>query len=341
MIVKNKARSYLNMSKTKVLSCLTYQAFADAIGKSTEFLSSDEAYKLYPTGNVTFENFVQNNHNDCWGVKEWTDDTDQTILVMRAIHDVKAGNYADKEMPYLAAFANHIYDWYRNGIQIGNHKKKCCGVGVYVRWTVTEPDYLKDPLHYSNLTWENSDYDSTENGSLMRTGIIGAMINDDEQIIRIATEISMATHCDPRCIAACVFQSLLVNRLVNRVNMDVWAMINSAIAALSEVSQQEYIFNLLSPVYEGSYNPLSFEFNDPNIRGNVETALPLAIWNLCRFVNLGIAFENCVSSIAMLGGDADTNAAIFGVLAGAYKKRAYSSTSFKSNVSGLSKITVV
>jgi ADP-ribosylglycohydrolase len=307
------------MHSSRILSCLTHQAYADAIGKSTEFLSSDEAVKLYPEGRITFENFKQNKHNDCWAVDDWTDDTDQTILVLRAIRDVKSGKFADSQQPYLMAFATHIYDWYRNGIEIGSYRKKCCGVGSYVRWTVVEPDYLKDPYYYSNLTWENSDCDSTENGSLMRTGIIGAIISDDNEIIRIATEISMATHCDPRCIAACAFQSLLVNRLVNRCNMNIWEMIRSAIYPLNN-EQQDYISNLLSPVYHDTYNPCDIDFNNPNIRGNVETALPLAIWYLQNMVNTGLSFESCVSNIAMLGGDADTNAAIFGVLAGAYKR---------------------
>jgi ADP-ribosylglycohydrolase len=153
----------------------------------------------------------------------------------------------------------------------------------------------------------------------MRTGIIGAIISDDNEIIRIATEISMATHCDPRCIAACAFQSLLVNRLVNRCNMNIWEMIRSAIYPLNN-EQQDYISNLLSPVYHDTYNPCDIDFNNPNIRGNVETALPLAIWYLQNMVNTGLSFESCVSNIAMLGGDADTNAAIFGVLAGAYKR---------------------
>ena len=304
-----------------ILACLTHQAYADAIGKSTEFLSSDEAYNIYPTGRVSFDSFVQNNHNDCWAPEEWTDDTDQTILVMRSISDVNQGKYATSAQPYLDAFAHHIHDWYRNGIQIGDYKKKCCGVGVYVRWTVAEPDYTNNPYYYSNITWEHSDYDSTENGSLMRTGIIGAMIKEDENIRQVATEISIATHCDPRCITACVFQSLLVNRLLNRNNVIIWPIIESAMSALNP-TEKEYIAGLLTPVYNGTYNPRAIDFNDPNIRGNIETALPLAIWSLTRFVG-GWTFESVVNSITMFGGDADTNAAIFGVLAGAYRGRVF------------------
>lgn len=299
-----------------MLSCLTHQAYADAIGKSTEFLSADNARKLYPFSKITFDNMILNNHNDCWKPEEWTDDTDQTILVMRAINDVNKGKYAD----YTTAFAWHIKDWYTNGIQLGTYSKKCCGVGVYVRWTVCEPEYLKNPYYYSHLTWENSDNDAPENGSLMRTGIIGAMVSPN-LIPDVATQICVATHCDPRCIAACVFQSMLVNKLLNRTNSDLWSIVDSATEALT-VDQRAYIFEILTPVVTGVYDPKLIDFNEPTIRGNVETALPLAIWGLVRLTR-GFVFSMIVDDIAMFGGDADTNAAIFGVLAGAYQGRSY------------------
>ena len=66
-------------------------ALGDAIGLSTEFMKKSDVVKTYSSkfaaGSYTFDDIVWNNHNRRWARGDWTDDTDQAILIMQSFAD--------------------------------------------------------------------------------------------------------------------------------------------------------------------------------------------------------------------------------------------------------------
>ena len=106
--------------------CLIFQAYGDALGKYTEFLTKDQIVKLYPS-KLSFDNAQSNGHNDCWSKYEWTDDTDQTLLIVKTCREG-----FDNADDLHKKFAKNLLDWYHRGFpQFG---KKGCGIGDQIRW---------------------------------------------------------------------------------------------------------------------------------------------------------------------------------------------------------------
>jgi ADP-ribosylglycohydrolase len=310
-----------------LVHCLTTQAYADALGKFTEFLTEEQVRELYPNG-LDMQNGQSNGHNDCWDRYEWTDDTDQTLLVLQTC-------LASKSLPdpkhdlYLRDFAKRILYWYRNGFP--KYQKKGCGIGNQVRWVVNMADYEKDPAQCSKLIWEDSEREIRSNGALMRTGVIGIVFTDYGKITDVATQITMATHYDPYCVAVSVFQSLLMRLLIDRVHNNIENVIRdclrvtestlpSIIMDTSKISLIKYLDDLIRPVLDGSYHPRHAHLDDPYHRGSIGCSLTVALWGLLQ-VKL-CSYLTIIQSIASYGGDADTNCAICGILLGACISRA-------------------
>jgi ADP-ribosylglycohydrolase len=295
---------------SQIRKCLIYQAYADAYGKFVEFLTQEQIAKLYPNG-LTFSNAVPNSHSDCWSKYEWTDDTDQTLLVMRAI----ATADLTLETPYLVAFARALKGWYKDGFP--EYSKLARGIGTHVRWVVQEVNYVDSPAEASRLIWEMQDQDVTENGALMRTGIIGAVVSDYSDIARIAMEIAQATHWDSRCIAVCIYQSLLVRMLLDRTDDNLVNCVKNTLVMCKDYMDDagcNYLCTLISPVIDGRYDPGCANVDDPYERGSIECTLPIAVWGLLQIRHRD--FFCIIRYIASLGGDADTNCAVCGVLIG-------------------------
>jgi ADP-ribosylglycohydrolase len=292
--------------------CLLAQAYGDSLGKFTEFLTAEQVQRLYPNG-LTMTKGISNGHNDCWSRYEWTDDTDQTLLIIQACRTCHSLPDSNHDI-YLREFANRLFGWYKHGFL--HHGKKGCGIGDQIRWAINMPDYLKDPLGCTKTIWEDADREIRENGALMRTGIIGALFSNHDKIVDVATQITNATHYDPYCVCVSVFQSLLVRLLLDRKNNDLSAIVADCIALTDQYigDTGRFLHDLLTPVLNGTYNPKYAGLDDPYYRGTINCSLPVAIWGLLNIKTK--SYLTIIRTIAEQGGDADTNCAICGILLG-------------------------
>jgi ADP-ribosylglycohydrolase len=293
--------------KRTIKKCLIFQAYSDAYGKFVEFLTKEQIAGLYPYG-LEFTNIIQNEHNSTWKTYEWTDDTDLTILVVRTISEIEKEDI-QSNMPYLKRFAKHLKKWYIDGGR---------GVGNYVRWVINHELFDTDPYMASQIIGHDADNESTENGALMRTGIIGCLITDYDKIVQISTEISLTTHFSWKSMAVCIFQSLLVRMLLDRKHNQLDIIISNCLCKTKDyLNDKQYIYlaGLVEPVINDKYNPYDTQIDHPYHRGEIDCTLPLALWSILRIKYQG--FFNIIRQIAKFGGDTDTNCAVAGVLLGA------------------------
>ena len=62
------------------------QAIGDAIGLATEYMTKEQVIKNYPNINLfTYDDIIQDYHRSTWKKGDWTDDTDQMIVIMKSI----------------------------------------------------------------------------------------------------------------------------------------------------------------------------------------------------------------------------------------------------------------
>jgi ADP-ribosylglycohydrolase len=66
----------------RILGVIYGNALGDAIGLSTEFMSKEGALFNYDLP-IDFNSFVDDRHRSKWIPGDWTDDTDQMILIMQ------------------------------------------------------------------------------------------------------------------------------------------------------------------------------------------------------------------------------------------------------------------
>lgn len=92
----------------RLLGCVYGQALGDAYGLSTEFLTRTEIENTYPdsTELIPFPDYIQTPHARRWKRGDWTDDTDQWILVMETLIE-RNGD--------AITFARKLSRWVRQG----------------------------------------------------------------------------------------------------------------------------------------------------------------------------------------------------------------------------------
>lgn len=312
----------------KIIGMIYGHALGDAVGLITEFKWKRDKPKIEFPYSESIREFP---------VNDWTDDTDHLILVMQSMIDNQMRiNSVD--------MAHRLRSWVTTGFaELGDTRGM--GLGGTMNMVITHKKFLETPEIAANEIWHNSGKKLAANGSLMRTSIIGS-VSDPMECESFARQLSMITHADPRCVASCVMQSLIVGNFIN-------GNITSAISvdkilgdAVSRA--REHIMSENEPVLiedmRLQVNP-TFKTRDDELSHWVETAYTKSIseLRLDDMVKIGFVFKCLACSVYALQviktglknnavpsfkkfilkvvgecGDADTNAAVAGATMGAY-----------------------
>jgi ADP-ribosylglycohydrolase len=92
----------------RLLGCAYGQALGDAYGLSTEFETRNTVAHTYPDASklIPFPDYLLTQHSRRWRRGDWTDDTDQWILLL----DTLIGNNGDEKV-----FAKKLKKWIEHG----------------------------------------------------------------------------------------------------------------------------------------------------------------------------------------------------------------------------------
>ena len=92
----------------RLLGCVYGQALGDAYGLSTEFEDRNRVAQVYPnpTELIPFPDFKPTAHSSRWKRGDWTDDTDQWILILETLTE----NGGDEKV-----FAAKLRNWIQSG----------------------------------------------------------------------------------------------------------------------------------------------------------------------------------------------------------------------------------
>jgi ADP-ribosyl-[dinitrogen reductase] hydrolase len=266
--------------------CLFGLAAGDAVGTTVEFK---------PPG--TFPPVQDMVGGGPFGLQpgEWTDDTSMALCLAESLVTCRGFDPADQLNRYLR--------WWEEGHLSSNGR--CFDIGNTVSAALRRYRQNGDPFAGS------TDPRSAGNGSLMRLAPVPLFYaNAPEKAIHCSAESSKTTHGAPACVDACrYFGGLLVG-------------------ALHGLSKEELLSRRFSPV-PGLYDrsPLCLEIDaiacgsfkektPPAIVGSgyVVQSLEAALW---AFYHGADFQEGCLLAVN-LGDDADTTAAIYGQIAGAW-----------------------
>ncbi len=266
--------------------CLLGLATGDALGTTLEF---------QPPG--SFAPLTDMVGGGPFGLKpgEWTDDTSMALCLAESLVECAGFDPLDQMRRYLR--------WYREGYW--SSTGRCFDIGGATRQALER--FAARPEAYSGST----DPKTAGNGSLMRLAPVPMFFqNDPEQAIRRSAESSRTTHGAQAAVDACrYFGGLLVGAL-NGVSKE--ELLAERYSPAAGQWQQQPLCPEIDEVACGSFK----ERQPPLIRGSgyVVRSLEAALWAFHRSDSYR---AGCLLA-ANLGDDADTTAAVYGQLAGAY-----------------------
>lgn len=261
----------------------------DALGTTLEFQPKPAQR---PTGSALHTEIVGGGP---FGLEpgDWTDDGALTLCLARAL--------AEDEPPSMNVRRQLDYylRWYDEGFCSSNGQ--CFDIGGQTERALSHfrrSGGLEAPL----------EPDGQGNGSLMRAVPVplwlahlpaGAFSPD------LYREASRTTHNSPVCDTAAVLYSHTIHGVLQPAPEDVWTIADALLAELHGDCPQ------LEPVRQAMHGDLAWHDIVPS--GWVVHSLSIAFWALKTFDS----FEEGMVEVVNLCGDADTNGAIYGGLAGA------------------------
>ncbi|CAG8731705.1 18892_t:CDS:2 [Dentiscutata erythropus] len=196
----------------KLKGCIFGAALGDAVGLATEFLSKEKAKKLYGIGPISFGSdkgykFYADRHRGKWFEGEWTDDTDQQLLIIDSLL-CSNGRFNTRD------FAKRLSKWVDDGYPELDNKPPN-GIGKTVGTVLRHSKFTSQPHRAAWDTWIQFNCNMAANGALMRTAILGfPFFWDEKQVIKQTLQATKTTHTDPRCCVSSVIVTILISRLI-------------------------------------------------------------------------------------------------------------------------------
>ncbi len=271
---------------TRFRGAMVGLAVGDAVGTTLEF---------QPPGTFTPLSDMQGGGPFELPLGAWTDDTSMALCLAESLIACQGFDPTDQMQRYLR--------WWRAGYlsSIGH----CFDIGTTTSAALNRFERSGDP--YSG----DPDPSRAGNGSLMRLApVVLFFASTPEQAITYAGFSSRTTHAAPQAIDACrYYAALILGALRGASKSELLQPHYTPVAGLWE---REPLHPAIAEVAAGSFA----QRQPPQIVGSgyVVRSLEAALW---AFASTDSFEAGCLAA-ANLGNDADTTAAIYGQLAGAF-----------------------
>jgi ADP-ribosylglycohydrolase len=273
-------------SRSRFRGCLLGLAVGDALGTTLEFTT--------PGGFVPISDMVGGGPFNL-PAGFWTDDTSMALCLAESLVE-RGGFDAYDQM-------ERYWRWYREGYW--SSTGRTFDIGNTVLAALMKFRQTGDP--YAGST----DPDTAGNGSLMRLApVILAYAALPKAAILYAAESSRTTHGAQTAVDACRYFAGLLLGVLGGLDKD--HLLSSVFEPVPEIWKNDPLHSEIEAVASGSFR----RRNPPEIRGSgyVVHALEAALWAFYHADNFR---HGCLLAVN-LGEDADTTAAIYGQIAGAY-----------------------
>ncbi len=266
--------------------CLLGLAVGDAVGTTLEFKDPG-----------TFEPITDMVGGGPFDLDpgQWTDDTSMALCLAESLIIHQGFDPTDQMERYVR--------WYRDGYF--SSTGTCFDIGNTIR----------DALHHFENTGNayagSTDTMAAGNGSLMRLAPIPMFYaNDFATAIAHAASSSYTTHAASAAVSACQYLSALIVGALHGETKD--TLLSARYSPITGYWDDTFLSPGIAEIADGSFK----ERNPPDIQGSgyVVKSLEAALW---AFYQTQDFREGCLLA-ANLGDDADTTAAVYGQLAGAY-----------------------
>ncbi|GAM23047.1 hypothetical protein SAMD00019534_062220, partial [Acytostelium subglobosum LB1] len=231
-----------------ILGTIYGNALGDAYGLATEFMNRQQIQQKYPDQQqlIPFPDYLANRHNHRWDKGDWTDDTDQMIVLMQMLTE-KEG------VVDVVNAAKRLHGWIENGFpELGDVSGM--GFGQTVMAVTTHPQFMKDPIKTSKEVWIRMNRSMAANGAVMRTSILGCSSTHSKEIVlRNTIRCAQITHYDLRCIISCTTITYILAALIRMFKEDPATSITDSIIEQLVLEAKQQARELVDRLLEGDY----------------------------------------------------------------------------------------
>ena len=319
-------------------------ALGDAVGLATEFLSQAEVAQYYPNADHVFRpsaRFHPDIHRLNFPQGDWTDDTDQMILILQTMLEHQ-GRYNGP------AFAEKFVHWKNHGFAgLGDTSGAGCGRSTMA--VLQHAAFRSNPHQAAQEVWERSGKAMAANGAVMRTSITAVPhFYDAAAVQETTTNFCRATHADPRCRVSClviaetarlVLMQMTTTMIVpcpppERIPDLIEQAIASSLQAVGEDLDQNSVQDF---EFHARVTDLAdLKLDEERSIGYTYKCMGSGLWALRTAAAMMVQEQedqqqssaagslqqqviiDVLQELVRAGGDADTNGAVAGALLGAY-----------------------
>jgi len=261
-------------------------AAGDAVGTTVEFMKP---------GNFTpLDDMISGGVFDL-EPGQWTDDTSMALCLAESLVEKQGFDATDQMQRYVR------WRWDGHWSSTG----KCFDIGTTTSDALAHFERTGEP--FSGGTAENT----AANGSIMRLAAVPLYFaKEPERAIELAGESSRTTHALDICVDACRYLAALIVGAIQGESKQ--TLLSDHYSPVEGLWQKRPLHPEIAAVAAGSFK----HKQPPEIKGSgyVVQSLEAALW---AFHNSRSFRQGCLMAVN-LGDDADTTAAVYGQLAGAY-----------------------
>lgn len=266
--------------------CLLGLAVGDAVGTTLEFKTPG-----------SFDPIADMVGGGPFGLApgQWTDDTSMALCLAESLIERRGFDPVDQLELYVR--------WYREGHL--SSTGRCFDIGNTTREALQRFERTQGPWCGSTDLW------AAGNGSLMRLAPVPMFFRfDPRSAIEKAGDSSRTTHGAPAAIDACRYYAGLLAGALEGVSKE--ELLSDRYCPLAGYWRDHALSDDIDAVARGSFR----RKEPPEIRGvgHVVRSLEAALWAFHK----SVSFRDGCLLAANLGDDADTTAAIYGQIAGAF-----------------------
>ncbi len=225
----------------------------------------------------------------------WTDDTSMALCLAESLVERCGFDPVDQLERYLR--------WFREGHL--SSTGECFGIGNTTRKAILRFEAIREPC------CGPTGPETAGNGSIMRLAPVPLFFaHRPKEAIERSAQSSRTTHGAPNCVDACRYFGALLAGAVNGVGKE--ELLSERYCPVPGYWEERPLAPEVDEVAVGSFK----HKEPPEIKGSgyVVTSLEAALWAFYRSDSFK---EGCLLA-ANLGDDADTTAAVYGQLAGAF-----------------------
>ena len=226
---------------------------------------------------------------------QWTDDTSMALCLAESLLERQGFDPEDQMRRYVR--------WWREGHW--SSTGRCFDIGSTVRQALAS--FERTGVGFSGSTAERA----AGNGSIMRLApVVLYCAPDHVRTVRMAGDSSRTTHGTATAVDGCRYLALLISGALAGVPKD--ELLSPQDSSVGRIWGGEPLHPMIAAIAAGSFR----EKSPPAIRGTgyVVDSLEAALWAFHTTSD----FRSGALAAANLGDDADTTAAVYGQLAGAY-----------------------